>query len=346
MKRLIPLFIALSLLLCGCSKEPAPADAPTLPAATPAEKTFALVAKDVTNPYMQRMFSGFEEACSSLGATAVFSGPEGATAEGQIACVEALIADDTDAIVIAANDKDALSHVLKTAIEEGIQIVSLDSDVNPEDRMLHVQQSSPEIIGRVLIQAAREMISGVGPIAILTTTENASNQALWVSWMLKELEEKPTDYAQMPVVDILYGLDLYEPSYEMVQSLLEAHPEVRIIVAPTSVGILAAADAVNDAGVDVLVTGLGLPSDMADYIRSGLCPWMYLWNPIDMGYVAAYAADALVSGEMAAQVNEVLSAGNRGIMKTTLASDGGIEIVVGNPYMFDSSNVTVWEEIF
>ena len=132
----------------------------------------------------------------------------------------------------------------------------------------------------------------------------------------------------------------------MVPALLQAHPEVRIIVAPTSVGILAAADAVNDAGADVLVTGLGLPSDMADYIRSGLCPWMYLWNPIDMGYVAAYAADALVSGKMTGQINEVLSAGNRGIMKTTLASDGGSEIVIGNPYMFDSSNVAVWEEIF
>lgn len=73
---------------------------------------------------------------------------------------------------------------------------------------------------------------------------------------------------------------------------------------------------------------------------------MYLWNPIDVGYVAAYAADALVRGEITGAVGEVLSAGERGILKTTLAADGGSEIVVGNPYMFDASNVAVWEEIF
>ena len=94
------------------------------------------------------------------------------------------------------------------------------------------------------------------------------------------------------------------------------------------------------------MTGLGLPSDMGDYIRSGLCPWMYLWNPIDVGYVAACAADALVRGEIHGAVGEVLSAGDRGVLKVTSAADGGSEIVVGNRYMFDSSNISVWEELF
>ncbi|NLF27903.1 MAG: substrate-binding domain-containing protein [Clostridiales bacterium] len=334
---------AVALLCAGC--EPPPSPGPS-PAPASAKRTYALVVKDVTNPYMRRMFEGFEEACAALGAEALFRGPEGATAEGQIAAVEELIALGADAIAVAANDRDALSEVLRRAIDAGIMVVSLDSDVNPEDRMLHIQQASPEVIGRVLVQAAREMIGGSGAVAILTTTENASNQAQWVSWMLRELGENPGAYRDMPLIDTLYGRDLYEPSRALVEELLKNHPEVKIIVAPTSVGILAAADAVRESGAPVLVTGLGLPSDMADHIRSGICPWMYLWNPIDVGYVAAYAADALVKGEMTGAVGEVLSAGSFGIMKATLAADGGSEIVVGNPMMFDSTNVAVWEEIF
>ena len=341
---LLACLASLAVCLCACAPA-APEEAS--PSPTPAvERRYALVVKDVTNPYMQRMFSGFEEACVSLGAQAVLAGSEDISAEGQIACIEELIANGIDAIAIAANDRDALSPVLQSALAAGVKVVSLDSDVNPQDRLVHIQQASPEVIGRVLMQAAREMIGAEGAFAILTTTDSASNQALWVEWMLREIEENPDQYGKMTLVDTLFGLDLYEPSYELVKALMDEHPETAIVIAPTSVGILAAADAIHDAGASTLVTGLGLPSDMGDYIRDGLCPWMYLWNPIDVGYVAACAADALVCGEISGAVGEVLSAGDRGILKITPAADGGSEIVVGNPYMFDSSNVAVWEEIF
>lgn len=340
-------FLCLALLVASLSACAPGRPETALPSPTPAaERRYALVVKDVTNPYMQRMFSGFEEACALLGARAVLSGPEDASAAGQMDCVEALIREGVDAIAIAANDRDALSPALQTALSAGIKVLSLDSDVRPEDRLVHIQQASPEVIGRVLMQAAREIVGAQGAFAILTTTSSASNQAQWVSWMLREIEEAPELYGQMTLVDTLYGSDLYDPSYRLVRALLEEHPETSIVIAPTVVGLLAAADAIRDAGAPTLVTGLGLPSDMGDYIRSGLCPWMYLWNPIDVGYVAACAADALVRGEIHGAVGEVLSAGDRGVLKVTSAADGGSEIVVGNPYMFDSSNISVWEELF
>ena len=344
--RLAALALLAALCLSACSA-PAPeqAEPSPSPSAQPARR-YALVVKDVTNPYMQRMFSGFSEACEALGAQAELSGPDSVSAEEQIACIDALIDEGVDAIAVAANDRDALSPVLTRALEAGVKVVSLDSDVKPQDRMVHIQQASPEVIGRVLMQAAREMTGGKGEFAILTTTPSASNQALWVSWMLEEIRENPADYTGMTLLETLYGLDLYEPSYEMVGALLREHPDTQIIIAPTSVGILAAANAVRDAGADAYVTGLGLPSDMADYIRDGLCPWMYLWNPIDVGYVAAYAADALVRGSITGAVDEVLAAGDRGVLKVTAAADGGSEIVVGDPYMFDKNNVAVWEDIF
>ena len=344
--RLTALFMIVALGLCACSA-PAPEETASSPSPTSqAPRRYALVVKDVTNPYMQRMFSGFSDACEALGAQAVLSGPDVVSAEEQIQCIRLLVEEGVDAIAVAANDRDALSPVLADALEAGIKVVSLDSDVNPEDRMVHIQQASPEVIGRVLMQAAREMTGGKGNFAILTTTPSASNQSLWVSWMLREIGENPSEYTDMTLVETLYGLDLYEPSYEMVSALLRTNPQLDIVVAPTSVGILAAADAVRDAGADTLVTGLGLPSDMADSIREGICPWMYLWNPIDVGYVAAYAADALERGAITGSVGEVLQAGDRGVLKITAAADGGSEIVVGDPYMFDESNVAVWEEIF
>ena len=82
------------------------------------------------------------------------------------------------------------------------------------------QQASPEVIGRVLMQAAREIIGAEGAFAILTTTSSASNQAQWVSWMLREIEEKPDLYGEMTLVDTLYGADLYEPCLLYTSHLL------------------------------------------------------------------------------------------------------------------------------
>ena len=282
-----------------------------------------------------------------MGARAVLSGPEDASVEEQVACVRSLIHSGVEAIAIASNDRDALSPVLQEALAAGIKVISLDSDVRPEDRLVHIQQASPEVIGRVLMQAAREIAGGEGEYAILTTTASASNQAQWVAWMLRETDENPELYGRMTLVDTLYGGDLYEPSYQLVEELLEERPEVKIVIAPTVVGLLAAADAIRDAGAPTLVTWLGLPSDMGDYNPRWALP---VDVPVESHRRGAMWPPAPPTPSCAAriggEVGEVLSAGDRGVLKVTPAADGGSEIVVGDPYMFDTSNISVWEELF
>lgn len=149
----------------------------------------------------------------------------------------------------------------------------------------------------------------------------------------------------MQIVDILYGKDLYWDSHQLTVKLLKEHPEVKIIILLQPVWVFwQLADAIESSGTSTLVTGLGLPSEMAKYIRR-LPPWMYLWNPIDVGYVAAYAVDQLTSGKITGAIGEKLDAGNSGILLITPAVDGGSEIVVGKPYMFDKNNVAVWENV-
>ena len=330
-------------MLGGCAKESKPAD---MPENTAAPKQYALVVKDVSNPYMQYICEGFENACAEIGVNAILAGPDSITNEGQIRQVEALIEAGVDAITIAVNDMDALSEVLGRAMDAGIPVISVDSSTRAADRMLHIQQASPEIIGRVLVQAAYEMIGGEGSAAILSTTEVMPNQALWVDWMNMELSEHSDKYAGFELCTVVYGNDEYESSAECTRELIEQYPDLDIIIAPTSVGIKAAADVISECGAKTKVTGLGLPGDMAPYIRSGICPWMYLWNPIDLGYISAYAADALVNGTATGSAGETISTGSFGQKLVEISADGGTEVVVGNPYQFDSSNIAIWEEMF
>ncbi len=306
---------------------------------------YAFVAKDVQNPYMQKVYEGFENACSAIGAEALYKGPEAATPEKQIEIINQLIAQGVAGIAIAANDADALQPALTEAMDAGIKVISLDSAVNPASRQVHIEQADPEKIGRGLIQAAYDMVGGEGGIAILSATAQATNQNLWISWMQKELEENAEKYANTPLVKIAYGDDDPTKSTSETQALL-TDPSIKVIIAPTTVGMLAAGKVLQDKQSDVILTGLGLPSEMAPFIEDGTCPWMYLWNPVDIGYLAGYTMDALVKGDIDGTTGQTFTAGDLGEKSITDAADGGTQVMLGDPFKFDPENIAEWKEVY
>lgn len=310
-----------------------------------ASGTYAFVAKDVQNPYMQKVYDGFEKACKEIGAEPLYKGPEAATPEKQIEIINQLVAQNVAGIAIAANDADALQPALTEAMDAGIKVISLDSAVNKDSRQTHIQQADPEKIGRGLIQAAYEMVDGNGGIAVLSAIAQATNQNLWIEWMKKELEENPEKYANTPLVKVAYGDDDPTKSTSETQALL-TDSSIKVIIAPTTVGMLAAGKVLQDKQSDVKLTGLGLPSEMAPFIEDGTCPWMYLWNPVDIGYLSGYTMDALVKGTITGDVGGSFNAGDLGEKKITEAADGGTEVMLGDPFKFDTENIAEWKEVY
>jgi rhamnose transport system substrate-binding protein len=228
----------------------------------------------------------------------------------------------------------------------GIKIVTADSSTNAESRNLHINQADPELIGRVEIQAAYEMAGGKGDVAILSATSQATNQNIWIEWMKKEIELPK--YADMELVKVAYGDDLRDKSTSETEALLQTFPNLKVIIAPTTVGIAAAGKVLQDKGLQgkVFVTGLGLPSEMAEYITAGVCPWMYLWNPIDLGYLAGYAAVGLADGKITGATGESLAAGKLGTKEIIADAAEGTEIMLGAPFKFEPSNIDEWKTVY
>lgn len=358
---LLALMMVLMLAACGSSADtPASTPAADEPASTPAadepastpdadapagDKVYALVAKDINNPYMQKAYEGFESACKEIGVEPLYKGPDQATPEKQIEVINQLVAQSVDLIAVAANDADALQPALQQAMDAGIAVISYDSAVNKDSRQLHINQADPEKIGRVLIQAAYDMVEGEGGIAILSATAQATNQNLWIEWMNTELSENADKYAGTPLVATVYGDDEPTKSTNETQALL-SNPDVKVIIAPTTVGMLAAGKYLQDNASEVKLTGLGLPSEMAPFIEDGTCPWMYLWNPVELGYLSAYAGDALVNGTITGADGDSFSAGTMGEKAVTLDADGGTEVLMGDPFKFDPDNIEEWKVIY
>ena len=128
--------------------------------------------------------------------------------------------------------------------------------------------------------------------------------------------------------------------------MLQNNPDLKAIISPTTVGILAAAKVIQDKGSDCKVTGVGLPSEMAPYIENGICYDAYLWNPLDQGALGAYSAHALVTGAATGKVGDIVDAGDLGKFTIEEYYDGGTQVLLGEPLRFDKDNIAQWKDKF
>jgi len=304
------------------------------------DKRIALVVKALGIGFFEAAAKGGEEAASEIGGVElIYTGPTDTTAEGQIEVINSLIAQKVDAIAVSANDQDALVPALKKAMQRGIKVLSWDSGVAAEGRMLHLNPSSNALIGNMIIKLAADHLPDGGDVAVLSATATATNQNIWIDEMNKVMDK----YSGINVVATVYGDDLADKSYREAEGLMKSHPGLKAIIAPTSVGIVAAAQAVSDAGKAgaINVTGLGLPSEMAGHIDSGASKSFAIWNPIDLGYSAVMLANALIDGAKAGPGAEI-PMGRMG----SLTLDDNSEGAMADPFVYDSSNINDFKSIF
>ena len=130
----------------------------------------------------------------------------------------------------------------------GVKVVTFDSDTNPECRDLFINQATAEGIAAKQLELISEQIGGEGEIAILSAAANATNQNAWIEMMEAELADNP-DYADIELVDTVYGDDDDQKSFDQTEALLQNHPDLKGIISPTTVGIAAAARYLSDSDV-------------------------------------------------------------------------------------------------
>lgn len=311
-------------------------------------KKYCFVFKATGNPNGEKQMEGFKKVIEAYGGEVILKSPEAATVEGQITIVNELIQQQVDCIAITGNDVDALQPILTQAMEAGIKVLSTDGQVNSESRMVHVNQADSKLVGQTLAQGVSEMIGNEGQIAVLSATSQSANQNTWIQYMQEELD---ANYPDVECVEVAYGDDEYQKSVDQTQALIVNYPELKAIVAPTTVGISAAGKVVTDEGLNgkIAVTGLGLPSEMAEYIESGVCPYMYLWNPDYVGALTAYTSMALVEGKITGAVGDSFEGYLGEELRTftvTEALDGGTEVLLGEPFEFNGENIGEWKNIF
>ena len=168
-----------------------------------------------------------------------------------------------------------------------------------EGEQVFVAQVDFDQTGVVMADMALSILGEEGgDFAILSATPDAANQNSWNAAMQNALKEEK--YAGLNLVDIVYGDDQSEKSYNQALALIDKYPNMKLIMAPTSVGIVSASKALQDEDLcdEIKVSGLGLPAEMVSYTMNGCAPEFALWSFVDLGYLTYYVTYLIATGQM------------------------------------------------
>ena len=317
------------------------ASAPSSPGASVAQISGSVVVipKQINNPYFDVAFKGAQNAAAVYGGTVTQVGPSAADATQQISFIQTAATQSAKAIIVSADDATAIAPALKQAMSAGVKVVGYDSSPAVGAYNVFVNQADTNGIGKGLADMACDIApSCSGEIAVLSAAQTATNQNAWIAAMQTTL--KDSKYAGLKFDGVVYGNDDPQVSTQQAQALLTAHPNLKVIVAPTTVGIVAAAQVVqqqNKTG-QVFVTGLGTPKGMQAYVKAGISPEFALWNVTDLGYLAYAVAADLVNGTIKGTEGETFTVPtlNNG-QPYTIGKDS--VVVLGPPFVFNKDNI-------
>lgn len=301
--------------------------------ATPTTKpmTIAMMPKSKGNAYFVACRKGAEEAAKELGVNLLWDGPTDPDPAKQNEVIDTWITRGVDVLAVAVENREGISTVLRKAKEKGIKVVTWDADAEPDARDFLVNQATPEGIGNTMMDTAAEIMGNEGEFAIITASLTAANMIAWQKQIELRRKEK---YPNITQVALRPCDDIQQKAFDEANTILNAYPKVKLIMAICSPAAPGAAEAVSQSGRnDVKVIGISLPNQNKKYVHAGVSPAIVLWNTADLGYLAVYASHDLKLGKLKPG-DESITAGRLG--KITIKGDN---ILLGEPFKFTKENI-------
>ena len=294
-----------------------------------------LIPKFIGVPVFTQNGLGAKAAAKKLGDTVVYNGPTSADASAQVTFIDSAVQQGAKAIIISADDPNAVAPALLRAKARGVKVVSYDADTAKNARVIYVSPPAAKDIGAYQVEWLGSQIGYTGQIAILSAAPTAANQNTWIKFMKATLKKKK--YRNMKLVKIAYGNDNDTQSAQQTQALLQAYPKLKGIISPTTVGVAAAARVLTQKHKcgKVALTGLGLPSQMRKYIKSGCSKKVGLWDEFKFGYLAEYVAHNVITGKLTGAAGQTFKAGILG--KRTVGPNN--TVILSKPLVFTKATV-------
>lgn len=298
MKKFLALALSLvmtaALVGCGNSDSTPPASSGSTAESTGDAINVAVVLKTLSSEYWNYVKAGCDAAAKDLGVNVTVVGP-GAESdiEPQVGLIEQQIGAGCDAIVVAPNDAGAAANALKAAVDAGIPVLAVDTDVAMEGETCFVGTSNEDAAAVGGAYAAE--LRGKDAKAVIIYGQEGDN----TSNMRRAGYKRAMDEAGIEVLAELSGQNTTDGATKTMEDLLTSYPgQIDIVLCHNDDTATGAMNACKSAGVEgVTIIGFDGNKSAVDLILAGDLEGTVAQQPYEMGYQVVEAAVKAAKGE-------------------------------------------------
>ena len=267
--------------------------------------SIVLVPGLTTDAFYTTMNKGAQAAAEALGIKVDFQGAEDFNPTTQIPVLDAVIAREPSAIVIAPTDTTQLIEPLRRASERGIAVITVDTFIDDGayqdgsgdgDFPLSYVASDNVAGGRMAAAAMGEAMGGSGTVYVSNVRPGISTTDQREEGFKLEMQE---NYPDITVLDTQYNENDASTAASQLQAVLAREPDLGGVFGANLFSALGAANGVDAADKlgDITVIAFDAPESIVDQLDTGLVDMAIAQHPAEIGYYGVMTAYAHLTGQ-------------------------------------------------
>ena len=300
------------------------------------EWTIAVVTKDNTAAWFQRMEEGVNEFGEATGINVIQTGPANADAASQVQVIDDMIAQGVDALCVVPIDPGAIEASLQNAMEQGIVVVTHEAS-NQVNTLFDIEAFTAEDFGAAIMDALAADMGEEGKYAMMVAYTTSTTHMEYANAQYARQQEA---YPNMELINdgaipSAESEESIDTAYERAKEILNANPDLAGFTGVASTDCPGIAQAVEELGLNVKVVGVGTPNEFRPYVESGTISTIKLWDPKDAGYAMCQTAAMILRGEEVGEGANLVAPGYESVTlvegdNRCLVGDADITITIDN----------------
>lgn len=266
------------LLLTGCAGSPH----------EPNEK-YILVCDNTKIPYWQTALRGLNHAVAEMKVKSEIQGPDGHDPQGEHDAFKRAVAEKPSGILVSAADASILTPDINAALDQGIPVITIDSDAPDSKRLFFVgtDNYNAGVLGGNL---TAKLLNNKGNVVIFTIPNQGNLKDRLHGYQAAFAEHSDIHISQ--IVDMNGNSDV---AFDSAKKLLAGKTKVDAFVCLEAIACPAVADVVNRANMGGKITIVGMDTDPGtiDWINKGVISATIAQRPFTMAYYGTKLVDMI-----------------------------------------------------
>lgn len=257
------------------------------PSAHDSNERYVLVTANTRIPYWQAAFEGLRHAASEMKVRVDVVGPPKYDPKVEKETLENVIHDKPSGILISAADPTLLTDDINSALQQGIPVVTIDSDAPASKRLFFIgsdNYNTGKLGGRLLVK----LLDGKGNVVMFTYPRQNN--------LTERQEGYQSIFSDYPNIGVTQAVDIAgDPAiaYTTAKQLLTSKAKVDAFVCLEAIACPVVGDAVNETNMTGKVTIMAMDTDQRtlQWIKDNLVAATIAQKPYTMAYLGVKLLD-------------------------------------------------------